>query len=217
VAAEAHSGVAQLQIHYTWTGTSTWTPLCSITVSPCSCRFNTTALASSGFRVVATEESANSTTSAFVATRLVKNTVFSVSLDDLGSYLLGNATGAPGKIDAGDTLSFTYSQQVNLAPVTPGWAGADLPVTLRLRDGNVQFPGTGNGADIVDIQRAGSTVNLGSVNTKGNFAKTKKTVIFTSTTTSAMIWTPLSSVTSTTGVASSVAPVIESGTPDRDF
>ncbi|QXQ11278.1 hypothetical protein [Paeniglutamicibacter sp. Y32M11] len=187
--------------------------------APCSCRFNTTALAaaSSGFRVVATDERANSTTSAFVATRPVKNTVFSVSLDDLGAYLRGNTTGAPGKIDVGDTLSFTYSQQVNLAPVTPGWAGADLPVTLRLRDGNVQCPGTGNGADMVDIQRAGSTVNLGSVNTKGNFAKTKKTVIFTSTMTSAMIWTPLSSVTSTTGVASSVAPVIESGTPDRNF
>ncbi|ASN41072.1 signal peptidase I [Arthrobacter sp. 7749] len=344
VAADAHSGVAQVQIQYARTGTSTWTPLCSITESPYSCRYNTTALASASysFRAVATDEAGNSTTSAPIANRLVDNTVSSVSLDDPGTYLTGettlsasanstsgvgsvriqsspagtntwitrctlaatpyscswdtrtvadglydfrailtdaagketisasvtsrrvdnsplrgadvqtvNGTGTAGKIDAGDTLSFTYSQQVNLASVTPGWAGADLPVTLRLRDGNVQGLGTGNSADIVDIQRPGSTVNLGSVNTKGNFAKTKKTVTFSatmrastittagvpktvvtvtlgaptsgagslraSTTTSAMIWTPLSSVTSTTGVASSVAPVIESGTPDRDF
>lgn len=344
VAADAHSGVAQVQIQYARTGTTTWTPLCTVTESPYSCRYNTTAMtsASYSFRAVATDEAGNSTTSTPIINRLVDNTVSSVFLDDPGAYLTGsttlsasanstsgvgsvriqsspagtttwitrctlaatpysctwdtrtvadglydfrailtdaagketisasvtsrrvdnsplrgadvqtvNGTGVPGKIDAGDTLSFTYSQQVNLASVTPGWAGAELPVTLRLRDGNVQGLGTGNSADIVDIQRPGSTVNVGSVNTKGNFAKTRKTVTFsatmrattittagvpktvvtitlgaptsgagslrTSTTSAAMIWTPFSSVTSTTGVASSVAPVIESGTPDRDF
>lgn len=104
---------------------------------------------------------------------------------------------------------------------------------------------------MVDIQRPGSTVNLGSVNTKGNFAKNNRTVTFngtmtaatlttngvprtvvtvtlgsptsgsgslrTTSTAAAMVWSPTSSVTSTTGVPSSLAPATETGTLDRDF
>lgn len=47
-------------------------------------------------------------------------------------------------------------------------------MTLHLRDGNVQGLDTGNSGDTVDIQRPGSIVNLGTVNTKGNFAKNKQ-------------------------------------------
>ncbi|ALV47967.1 signal peptidase I (plasmid) [Arthrobacter alpinus] len=344
VAADADSGVNNVQIQYLRTGTSTWATLCTVTEAPYSCRFDTTALATASynFRAMATDEAGNSTTSAQVTNKLVDNTVSSVSMEDPGAYLSGNATltaaanstagvtnvriqsspagtntwttrctlaatpyvcawdtrtvadglydfravltdgagketistvvtgrrvdnsplraadvqaangtGALGKFDAGDTLTFTYSQQVNLASVSPGWAGAALPVTVRLRDGNVSGLGTGNNGDTVDVQRPGSSVNLGSVNTKGNFAKNKKTVSFnatmtattvtvgglprtvvtvilaapasgagslrTSTTSPAMVWTPTSSVTSTSAVPCSLAPITESGTLDRDF
>ncbi|MDP3950299.1 MAG: signal peptidase I [Microbacterium sp.] len=343
-AADAHSGVETVQIQYARTGTSTWAQLCSITEAPYSCRFNTTALASASysFRAIATDQAGNTSTSAAITNRMVDNTVSSVSLEDPGSYLTGNATltasanstsgvgsvriqsspagtnswttrctiavapyactwdtrtvadglydfravltdgtgretisapvtgrrvdnaplrgadvqaangaGILGRFDAGDTLTFTYSQQVNLASVTPGWTGASLPVTVRLRDGNVQGLGTGSRGDTVDILRPGSSVNLGSVNTKGNFAKNNKTITFNATMTAttittagvpktvvtvtlgaptgnvgnlttsteavAMVWTPTSSVSSTSGVPSSTAPVIESGTLDRDF
>lgn len=163
----------------------------------------------------------------------------------------GNGPGAPGRIDAGDTLTFTYSRQVNPASLTPGWTGATLPVTVRLRDGNVQSVGTGNSGDTLDIQRPGSTVTLGTVNSKGDFVKNRQTVtynasmtaatvtvagvpgtvvtvtlgsvaggsgsIHTSTTAAALVWAPTSSVTSTTRVACSIAPVPETGTIDRDF
>ncbi|SEE85184.1 signal peptidase I [Arthrobacter alpinus] len=344
VAADADSGVNNVQIQYLRTGTSTWATLCTVTEAPYSCRFDTTALATASynFRAIATDEAGNSTTSAQVTNKLVDNTVSSVSMEDPGAYLSGNATltaaanstagvtnvriqsspastntwttrctlaatpyvcawdtrtvadglydfravltdgagketistvvtgrrvdnsplraadvqaangtGALGKFDAGDTLTFTYSQQVNLASVSPGWAGAALPVTVRLRDGNVSGLGTGNNGDTVDVQRPGSSVNLGSVNTKGNFAKNKKTVSFnatmtattvtvgglprtvvtvtlaapasgagslrTSTTSPAMVWTPTSSVSSTSAVPCSLAPITESGTLDRDF
>lgn len=343
-AADAHSGVAKVQIQHARTGTGTWMTFCEVTEEPYSCRFNTATLpsASYGFRAIATDEAGNSTTSNTVANRVVDNTVSSVSMEDPGAYLSGNTalaatanstagvgsvriqssptgtntwttrctvaaapyactwdsrtvadglydfravltdaagrettsapvtgrrvdnsplrgadiqaangTGTPGRLDAGDTLAFTYSQQVNLASVTPGWTGAPLPVTLRLRDGNVSGVGTGNNGDTVDIQRPGSTVNLGSVNTKGNFAKNKKTITFnatltattittagiprtvvtvtlgaptggagslqTSTAAAAMVWTPTSAITSTSGVPASVAPVTETGTLDRDF
>ncbi|MFL4475578.1 S26 family signal peptidase [Paeniglutamicibacter sp. MACA_103] len=344
MAADAHSGVSQVQIQYARTGTSTWAQLCTLTAAPYSCRFNTTALASASysFRAVATDDAGNSTTSVPVANRVVDNTVSSVSMEDPGAYLTGNATlsavanstagvgsvriqsspsgtntwtarctlasapyscdwdtrtaadglydfrailtdgtgretisvpvtarrvdnsplraadiqaangtGTAGRLDAGDTLTFTYSQQVSLPSVTPGWGGASQPVTVRLRDGNVQGLGTGGNADVVDIQRPGSTVNLGSVNTKGSFAKNNRTVTFngtmtaatlttdgvprtvvtvtlgspssgsgslrTATTAGSMVWSPTSSVTSTTGVGSSLAPATESGSVDKDF
>lgn len=344
VAADAHSGIGQVQIQYARTGTSTWAPLCTATDAPYSCRFNTTDIASASysFRAIATDAAGNSTTSVPIANRVVDNTVSSVSMEDPGAYLTGSTTlsavanstagvgsvriqsapagtntwtsrctlaaapyscdwdtrtaadglydfrailtdgtgtetvsvpvtgrrvdnsplraadiqaangaGIPGRFDAGDTLKFTYSQQVGLPSVTPGWGGASLPVTVRLRDGNVQGLGTGGNGDVVDIQRPGSTVNLGSVNTKGNFAKNNRTVTFngtmtaatlttngvprtvvtvtlgsptsgsgslrTTSTAAAMVWSPTSSVTSTTGVPSSLAPATETGTLDRDF
>lgn len=343
-AADAHSGVEQVQIQYARTGTSTWSSLCTVTEPPYSCRFDTTVLANASysFRAIATDAAGLSTASAAVTNRVVDNTVASVSVEDPGAYLTGtatltaaanstagvgsiriqtapagtstwstgctlaaapyscawdtrqvpdglydfrailidgagretisatvagrrvdnsplrgadvqavNGTGAAGRPDAGDTVSFTYSQQVSLPSVTPGWTGAPLPVTVRLRDGNVQGLGTGNSGDTLDIQRPGSTVNLGSVNTRGNFVKNRKTVTFnatmtattvtaagvprtvvtvtlgsvasgtasirTSGTPASMVWTPTSSVTSTSGTASSIAPATETGTIDSDF
>jgi hypothetical protein len=100
----------------------------------------------------------------------------------------------------------------------------------------------------VDIQRTGSSVNLGAVNLKQNCAKSKKTVVFNATMTaatapvngvpgtvtvgsnasgatgvrtvntpSAMVWSPLATVTNLTGTPSSTAPVTESGSLDREF
>lgn len=341
-AADAHSGIAQVQLQYARSGTTTWAPLCTVFAAPYSCGFDTITLANASysFRAIATDEAGLSTTSAAVTNKVVDNTVSSVSMEDPGAYLTGNttltatanstagvgsvriqtaaagtgtwatrctltaapyscawdtrtvadgqydlravltdgagketisaivagrrvdnsplrgadvqaanSTGIQGRLDAGDALSFTYSQQVNPASVTPGWTGAALPVTLRLRDGNIL--GTGNSGDTLDVQRPGSTVNLGTVNTKGNYAQNRKTVTYnatmtaatvtvagipstvvtvtlgsatsgsgsirTSNTAAAMVWTPMSSVISTAGVACSLAPATETGTIDRDF
>jgi signal peptidase I len=278
-AGDVHSGVAQVQLQYARSGAATWSPVCTVTEAPYSCRFDTTALAGGpySFRAIATDEAGNSTTSGAVGS-VVDNTVSSVSLEDPGAYLTGstrlsaaanstagvagvriqtapagtgswttrcslaaspyscawdtrtvpdaqydlrailtdgagketisalvtgrrvdnsplraadvqtaNGNGFPGRVDAGDTLSFTYSQQVNPASVTPGWTGSALPVTLRLRDGNVTGLGTGSSGDILDVQRPGSTVNLGSVNTRANFANNRKTVSYTATMTATTV------------------------------
>lgn len=50
---------------------------------------------------------------------------------------------------------------------------------LRLRDGNLL--NQGNNGDAVDIQRQNSTVNLGTVNLKQNYAKPRKTAVFNAT------------------------------------
>lgn len=247
-AANSTAGVGSVRIQSAPTGTNTWTTRCTLAATPYSCAWDTRTVADGlyDFRAVLTDGAGRETASAVVASRRVDNNPLRGA-----DVQATNGTGVVGRFDAGDVLRLTYSQQVNPASVTPGWAGGSLPVTVRLRDGNVQGVGTGNNADVVDIQRPGSTVNLGSINTKGNFAKNKKTITFnatmtattvttagipktviavtlaaptsgagnltTSSTAVSMVWTPLSSVTSTSGVACSIAPIAESGTLDRDF
>ena len=277
-ATDANSGVAQVVIQYALTGSSTWKVLCTTTIDPWSCRFDTTTIAdgSYGFRAVATDNAGNTTTSAVVASRQVDNTVSSVSMEDPGSFLTGTVgltasatstsgvtsvriqyapsgsstwtdvctdTSSPftcawdttkvadgtysfrailvdgaggtttsatitgskvdntplrgadvqstnggayaGRLENGDALTLTYTDQVNLATVTPGWNGASQAVTVRVRDGNLV--GTGNRGDTLDVQRSGSTVNLGAVNLKEEFVKTNKTVTFNATMTAGTV------------------------------
>lgn len=278
IASDATSGVAQVQVQYLRSGTSTWVTMCDLEEEPYSCRFDTTTMAygTYSFRAVATDEAGNTSVSSATSYRTVDNTVATVSVEDPGAYLTGTVTlrafanstaginnvriqtapagtttwttrcsvnatpfscpwntatvtdglfdvrailldatgketisatitnrrvdngplrasdiqttngpGITGRIDNGDTLNFSYSQLVNLTTVSPGWNGAPIPVTLRLRDGNLL--GLGNNGDTVDIQRSNNNVNLGSVNTKGNFAKTFRTVYLNATMTASTV------------------------------
>jgi hypothetical protein len=86
-------------------------------------------------------------------------------------------------VENGDTLTFTYTEQVDLATITPAWNGATLPVTLRLRDGDLL--GLGGKGDTVDLLRNGTAVNLGAVNLKEDYVKARKTSLFNATLTAA--------------------------------
>ena len=277
-ATDAHSGVAQVVVQYASAGTSTWKTLCTVALSPYSCRFDTTTVTDGayGFRALATDVAGNVTTSATTPDRLVDNTVSSVSMDDPGPFVSGTVsltanatstsgvasvrvqyaatgsttwndvctdTSAPyscawdttkvadgaydvravlldgsggtttssvltgarvdnaplrgadlqsvnggatvGRFESGDSITVTYSDQVNLSTVTSGWTGAGTAVTVRLRDGNPL--GLGNKGDTLDVLRNGATVSLGSVNLKEEFVKTNKTVSFTATMTAGTV------------------------------
>ncbi|PWN03023.1 signal peptidase I [Nocardioides silvaticus] len=93
-AADADAGIAQVQLQYQRSGTSTWTTFCTPTAEPYSCRYNTTQLTDGtySFRAVATDAIGNTSTSATVANRVVDNTVATVSVEDPGAYLSGSVT-----------------------------------------------------------------------------------------------------------------------------
>lgn len=242
--ANSTAGVRGVRIQSSPAGTNTWTTRCDRSTAPYSCSWDTRTAADGlyDFRAILTDGTGKDTISASVTGRRVDN----IPLRGVDVQAV-NGTGTAGRFDAGDTLSFTYNQQVNLGSVTPAWTGAALPVTLRLRDG--LLVGTGTSGDTVDIQRSGSAVNLGSVNTMGNFARNNQTVTFNATMTAttvttagipttvvtvrlgslasgsprtvsasaSMVWTASSSVTSTSGDVCSTTPVTETGTRDRDF
>ncbi len=273
-AADAHSGVATVELQYAASGTSTWKSLCTIEAEPWSCRAGTSALANGtySFRAVATDEAGNTTTSATVANRVVDNTVSSVSLDDPGALLSRTATltavasstagvtsvriqyaptggttwtdvctdttspytcawdttkvasavydlraalldgsgrttvsaletvpvdnsplagadvqtangsgstaGLPG---ANDTITFTYTAQVNPASVMAGWNGSATNVQVRLRDGNLPALLRGSKGDTLDVLNGSTVLGLGSVNLKGDYVRLLRTVSLNAT------------------------------------
>lgn len=200
-AANSTAGVASVRIQVAQAGTTTWSTLCTAASTPYTCSWNTTTYADGAYdlRAVLTDRAGKETFSATVASRRVDNSPLRAA-----DIRTGNGGATTGRLESGDSLSFVYSQQVNPATVTPGWAGASLPVTVRLRDGNLV--GLGNSADVLDVQRTGSSVNLGSVNLKQNYAKSRKTVIFNATmtaTTETVAGVPRSVVTVTLGGAAS--------------
>ncbi len=91
---DAHSGVAQVAIQYALSGSSTWQTMCTLSIDPYSCRYDTTTLPDGtySFRAVATDAAGNTATSASVANRVVDNTVSSVAMEDPGAFLSGTVT-----------------------------------------------------------------------------------------------------------------------------
>lgn len=174
--ANSSAGVASVAIQYAPSGTSTWTTVCTVTASPYTCAWNSAAVTDGlyDFRAVLTDSVGTQTTSAVVSARRVDNRA--VRGTDVQT---ANGGGVSGRLDTGDTMTFTYSTQMNPASIAAGWNGSAIPVTLRLRDGNLL--GLGNGGDTVDIQRSGGAVNLGSVNLRGDYIKNNKTSTFNAT------------------------------------
>ncbi len=152
-ASDDESGVAHVAVDYARTGTSTWTPACTVEAEPYSCRFDSTKVVdgSYAFRAVATDAAGNTRTSAVVSSRTVDNNVASVSMEDPGAYLNGIVTLAASASSSrgvatltiqrrGGTGGFTDVCVDTTAPYTCGWdttTEADGLYDLRavLRDG----------------------------------------------------------------------------------
>ncbi|MEC5199326.1 signal peptidase I [Arthrobacter sp. PL16] len=198
--ANSTAGIRQVRIQSAPTGTTAWTTRCIPTVTPYSCDWDTKSVPDGLYdlRAVLTDNTGRETLSATVSARRVDNSPLRGA--DIQTT---NGPGTPGALGAGDSMTFTYSQQVNTATVVSGWTGAALPVTVRLRDGNLL--GLGNIGDTVDIQRSGTTVNLGTVNLMQNYVRNRKTATFIATMTATTVTTngvPRTVITVALGAAS---------------
>ncbi|WP_043498392.1 Ig-like domain-containing protein [Georgenia sp. SUBG003] len=167
--ASSTAGVRSVTIQAAATGSSAWTDLCTTATAPYTCTWDTTTVPNGLYdlRAVLVDGKGVTTTSALVTERRTDNS-------PLRGLDVQTVNGGPlaGRPDVGDTVTFTFSQQVNLATVTPGWSGEGVSVTVRLRDGATV--GQGPARDVLDVQRTGSVVNLGSVSLGENFVKASK-------------------------------------------
>ena len=242
--ANSTAGVKTVEIDRAPSGTTTWTPVCTTSVSPYTCSFDTTKVADGfyDFRAVLTSNLGRVTTSATLSSRRVDNS-------PLRSYNVQALNGGAiaGRLDSGDILKLTYTSQVSLSSISSGWTGSSLAVSLRLRDGNIL--GLSGSDDTVDVLIGNTAVNVGSVNLRGNYIKSNKTAVFNATmvagtttvngvtatvititsgtqasgsglrTGSAVnpVWTPSTSATDVYGHACSGAPVTALGSAVRAF
>lgn len=332
-ATDAHSGVAKVVIQSGIGGT--WSDLCSVTSAPYSCAVDTASLSNGtyGFRAVATDRAGSATTSATIGSRVVQNTVSSVTLTTPSTYLRGTVTlaatattngtiasvkiqrsiagaagwsdictdtsspytcsfataqvadgtydlravvtdsegrataspvvanrivdntagkgvdiqttngGTAGRIDTGDTIVFTFSEQMDLSSIYGGWSGSATSGTVQVRDGLIYGGGIDNdtlelsrpsGADLgtvylnenfVTIFTVSTTVTMSAATvTEDGVARTVVTLridggsVGNSTSSPAtMTWSPASGILDLAGNAISTASVTESGALDLDF
>lgn len=174
--ANAPSGITSVRIQRSPAGTSTWTDLCTDTSSPYTCSWDTKTVADGSYdlRALLLDGAGKTTASAVVSGRLVDNSV--VRGVDVQT---SNGGGTAGKVDNGDKLTLTYSEQLSAGTVLTGWDGSATAVSFRLRDGNSL--GLGSSGDTVDVLKGSTAVNLGAVVLNKDFVKTNKTATFTAT------------------------------------
>jgi hypothetical protein len=229
------AGVQSVTIQYRTSPSGTWTNICNDTSSPYSCSWNTTTLADGNYdlRATAVDTVGHSSTSAVISTRRADNTA-PTAVDVQGAN-----GGVAGTLDAGDTLTFTYSEPVDSASVLAGWSGSSIAVSVRLvNSGNNDTLSVWDsaGTNRVTLTNATQDLQLGQNWTKsspvlnGTMVQSGSTVVVTIGTlrsgtvevgvnkAAAMVWTPSNATTDLAGnpcVATTVAT--ESGPSDVDF
>ncbi|MEX5271590.1 Ig-like domain-containing protein [Kocuria sabuli] len=240
-AANSTAGVTSVQIQYAPTGGTAFTTVCTDTTAPYTCDWATTAVADGVYdlRAVLTDGSNRVTTSALLTGRHVDNAPLRGA-----DVQTANGGTTAGRLDARDSITYTYTGQVAPASVTPGWDGAQaVPVVVTLN-------GTSTGS-VLTVGRTGSAVNLGSVNLRQTYIRSGKAATFNATMTTTtvlvdgvqrstvtvtlgaavsgagslrtvstagtMVWTPSAAVVDLAGKPSSTAPVSETGVLDREF
>jgi hypothetical protein len=150
-----------------------------------------------------------------------------------------NGGASVGRIELGDTVTYTFSEVIDPESILAGWTGTSTSVVVRFTD-------SGN-SDAFAVWNAANTtqLSLGSVNTSGNYVTTavtagaggtastmvldpaNKTITITLGTIAGTVnmdngnrtsvWTPSASAFDRAGNAMSTTVVNESGANDKDF
>lgn len=114
------SGVANVKFQRSAAGANTWTDLCTDTTSAYTCSWNTATVPEGLYdlRTLATDNAGNAETSTVVTNRRIDNFVPSAS-----DVQTANGGATPGVIQAGDTMTLTYSEEIDPASIIAGWDG----------------------------------------------------------------------------------------------
>jgi len=148
-----------------------------------------------------------------------------------------NGGAIAGRADAGDKVTFTFSEEIDPSTVLAGWTGASTAVVVRLNNATndtVTIFNATNATQLplgtVSLGRSDyTTANLtfGATGTASTMVRSGNQIIITLGTQSAaattaaatgtMSWTPSATVTDGAGNAMSTTAATESGTADKDF
>lgn len=196
--ATSAAGVTSVKLQVRRTGAATWTDLCTDTAAPWSCDWNTLTTANGSHELRAEMRDAlNRTVVSTVVARTVTNTPFT-GVD----VQTANGGAEAGRPDRGDTVTFTFSHEVNTVSLLTGWDGSARPVTVTFADGGL----FNLRDDSLTVTAAGSPVQLGEVSLGGDYVWWTRSIDFESTmvatTTTGPQGLPLTTVTLTLGSSS---------------
>lgn len=227
-------GIATVTFEQRLEGASTWTAICSKSTSPYTCAWDTTALADARYdlRATAVDVAGNTTTSAVVSSRQVDNPPRGVDVQP------ANGSGTAHKIDAGDTLTFTWSESIAPSSILAGWNGTAKQVTLRVTNAgtsdtlslwdsaNTTRLNVTSASQELQLQanRTTATPTTFKANAVLSGAQLQITVVSLSagsvttvTPTAALAWTPSAGATDLTGNAAATTLVTQSAWTAKDF
>jgi chitinase len=165
----AGSGVLNVKFQRSPAGLNTWTDLCTDATSPYSCSTNTTTWGGDGVydvRSLATDNAGN-TAASVVANRTVDNTAptaTNIQTTNVG----GGTAGTP---ELGDTMVFTFSEQIAPGTIVGGWNGTGTQTVTVTMD-------TSNHLSITGAALVTGFVTLGGT----GYVNAGKTVVFANST-----------------------------------
>jgi hypothetical protein len=125
----------------------------------------TTALAQGTYTAVATQTDTSGNTGTSNANTFKVDTTAPTAANISADNKPG---GTAGKIEAGDTLTYTYSEAVTPASVWTGWSGASTAV-------HIKFTSSGNDTITVLTTADATSIRLGSVATNADYVTTTTT------------------------------------------
>jgi Bacterial Ig domain len=225
--------VQSVAIQYAVSGSGSYTTLCTDTSSPYSCTWNAALLADGAYdvRAIATDTAGNQTTSAVVSA-YVNNT------GPTGTDVQGTNGGVDDRLDAGDTVIFSYSTTMQASSILAGWNGASAPIKVRVNDGgtsdSMQFYDNANTTPLgllatgtalainIDHVTAPTVFNATIAMSGTNITVTIGSLVSGAVTSSptgknAMVWQTNAQALSSTGKPTLPTTVTESGASDLDF
>jgi hypothetical protein len=227
------TGVASVAIQYSLAGAGSYTTICTDASSPYSCSWNAAALADGAYdvRAIATDTLGNTTTSAVVSA-YVNNT------GPTGTDVQGTNGGVISRLDAGDTVVFTYSTTMQASSILAGWNGASAPMKVRVNNGgtsdSMEFYDNANTTPLgllatgtalainVDYVTAPTVFNATIAMSGTNITVTIGSLVSGAVTSnpkskSAMVWQTNAQALSSSGKPTLPTTVTESGPSDVDF
>ena len=228
------SGVASVVLEYRVAGANGWSAICTRNAAPYSCTWTPGAIADGTYDVRATATDALGNQSAALGSAYVNNT------GPTGTDVQGSNGGVNDKLDAGDTVVFTYSAPITPSSVLPGWSGS-APAAIRVRVNNngttdsMSFYDAANTTPLgllasgsvlsiyLDFVNGPTVFNATIARSGSTFTVTIGTLVSGAATSTqkgknTMVWQPSSQATSlATGIAVWPTTVPESGGNDNDF